>query len=159
MSIEYEQILVPLDGSDLAEQVLPYVETLAGRLGSRVTLLLATTHPVMYLETQAGPAGVPVALPVANPQPIIEGERRAARSYLEAVADRLKGHGFAVDYLQPEGRAAEAIVEAAQRLPADLIAMTTHGRGRLLEMVFGSVAEAVLHRAPCPVMLIRVAER
>jgi nucleotide-binding universal stress UspA family protein len=66
--------------------------------------------------------------------------------------------GIAVETSTPEGPPEHAILEAARGWPADLIVMTTHGRTGLGRLVFGSVAEAVLRSAPCPVLLIRVAE-
>jgi nucleotide-binding universal stress UspA family protein len=154
----YARILVPLDGSDLAERVLPYVEALAKQFGSTVILLLATDLPRVLLTTGAAPGGTPLAVPVINPKPIVEGERRAAAGYLDAVAERLRAGGLTVECEQPNGPAAETIVEGARRLGADLIAMTTHGRGGLGRLVYGSVADAVLRSAPCPVLLVRVSE-
>ncbi len=154
----YSRILVPLDGSDLAEQVLPHAEAIAAKFGSTITLLLATDLPRVFLQTGAAPGGMPVAVPVLNPSPIVEGEHEAAVGYLDAVAQRLRATGVAVNYEQLDGAAAEVILERARQLPADLIAMTTHGRGGLGRLVYGSVADAVLRRAPCPVLLVRIHE-
>jgi nucleotide-binding universal stress UspA family protein len=59
---------------------------------------------------------------------------------------------------QPEGTAAEMILEHARRMKTDLIALTTHGRSGLGRVVFGSVADEVLRKAPCPVLLVQVSE-
>ena len=152
----FERILVPLDGSDLAEEVLPYVTALARQFGSSVVLLLADQSARLYLETAGAPGGVPIALPIANPEPFIEGERAAAEGYVEAVAQRLRAAAVNARGERVEGPPVETILRRASELRADLIAMTTHGRGGLRRVVYGSVAEAVLRAAPCPVLLVRL---
>ena len=153
----YDRILVPLDGSDLAEQVLPHVELLAEKLGSTVILLRATLAPgTLIFGTTAG--AEPVAGPVVDPTPVVEAERREAAVYLETVAERLRRKGLSVEYARAEGPADEVVAERARGLSADLVAMTTHGRGGLGRLVFGSVADAVLRNAPCPILLVRASE-
>jgi nucleotide-binding universal stress UspA family protein len=90
-----------------------------------------------------------------DPTPIIEDERREATRYLEQVADRLRRRAITVECLQTEGSSAEAILAHAQRSNSDLLALTTHGRGGLGRLVFGSVAEEVLRKSPRPVLLVR----
>ena len=99
-----------------------------------------------------------IALPLAL-NAMIEAEQVDASAYVESVAGRLRGAGVQVRCETPEGPAATAILDRANGIGADLIAMTTHGRSGLANLVFGSVAEEVLHRAPCPVLLVRVRER
>lgn len=147
----YARILVALDGSALAERVLPHAQALAERFGATVALLRATPPPEQ-LALSAGPDGA-AFLDVAAMR---RDERREADRYLRAVATRLAGQGLVVERERPEGTAAEAIVERARGSRADLIAMTTHGRGGFGRLVFGSVADEVLRRAPCPVLLVRV---
>jgi nucleotide-binding universal stress UspA family protein len=130
------RILVPLDGSDLAEAVLPVVQR------------LATDH-----EAEV------VLLEVLEGQPTREGEREAERQvggYLERTVDRLRGRGVGrVRASVWYGDADQAIVNAATREEADLVAMSTHGRSGLDRLRFGSVAEGVVRRAPVPVLLVR----
>jgi nucleotide-binding universal stress UspA family protein len=153
----YERILVPLDGSALAEQVLPHVEALAEQFRSTVFLLRALTPPGVIIAGSVAGAQ-PLAAGVVDPTPIVEAERQEAATYLQAVAARLRQEGLAVEYERPEGPADEIIAERARSLGADLIAMTTHGRGGLPRLVFGSVADAVLRNAPCPTLLVRASE-
>jgi nucleotide-binding universal stress UspA family protein len=151
----YQRILVALDGSALAERVLPYVEALAREFASELLLLRAT--PTAGAVVAAISAGVdPETEPAVDPTPILEAEHQEADAYLQAVAERLEKGGFAVSREQPEAPAAEAILECSRSQAADLIAMTTHGRGGLGRLVFGSVADEVLRAAPCPVLLVRV---
>jgi nucleotide-binding universal stress UspA family protein len=155
----YAHVLVALDGSANAEQVLPYVEALAQQFGSKVTLLRATEPPERLIAATAGtlPVGVPVS-PMLDVTPLIAEQRRDATTYLASVAERLGAQGLAVSRVQPEGSSAEVVLQQARTLAADLIAMTTHGRGGLGRLVFGSVADAVLRQAPCPILLVRVQE-
>jgi nucleotide-binding universal stress UspA family protein len=153
----YARILVPLDGSVRAERVLPHVEPLAERFGARVTLLHASEPPAEPIAGAGMPAAVAVA-PVLSPGPADTAapDHPEGARYLGAVADRLRARGVTVAVETPGGPAAEAILACAEGIGADLIAMTTHGRGGLGRLVFGSVADEVLRGAPCPVLLVRV---
>jgi len=158
----YARIVVALDGSARAEFVLPYVEALAEQFGSSVTLLRATT-PAEAIAAPAAAATMPplapnVAATPIDPPAVVAAERREVESYLRALAQRLRSRGLAVSYEQLEGPAADVISARARDLDASMIAMTTHGRGRLERLVFGSTADAVLQQAPCPVLLVRVGE-
>jgi nucleotide-binding universal stress UspA family protein len=152
----YQNIVVALDGSEFAEKVLPHVEALAAKFGSSVTLLRARTpSTVIIAETSSMSANAPV---VVDPTPIIEAEKEEAETYLSGVAKRLSAQGLTVQYKHSEGHAADAIVELARQLGADLVALTTHGRQGVVRVIMGSVADAVVRRAPCPVLLVRVHE-
>ncbi len=156
----YERILVALDGSDLAERVLPHVEELASKLGSSVIAFQAIVPAeTIMAETATGFTGMAAAGPAVDPTPIIEAERSTAAEYLGRIAGRLRGRGLNVEAEIAEGNASDAIVEAARSHNANLIAMTTHGRSGLGRLVFGSVAEGVLHHAPCPVLLVRTRDK
>jgi nucleotide-binding universal stress UspA family protein len=154
----YAHILVALDGSELAEQVLPHIEALAEKFGSAVTLLRATT-PFSIAVTP--PIGLPMtasADPYTTQQMIeaLEEEQRQASVYLRSVGDRLRGRLAKVTEEVAAGSPDDVIVERASALNVDLIAMTTHGRSGLRRLVLGSVAEEVLRRAACAVLLVRV---
>ena len=156
----YEHLLVALDGSPAAERVLEHAETLAKAFGSTVTLLRATLSPEMViLETTAGGdvTGADIG-PGLDPEPIVEADETSAADYLEAIASRLRQHNLTVNVEHPEGRAADVIIERAKALNASMILMTTHGRGGLGRVVFGSVADAVLRHALCPVLLVRISQ-
>jgi nucleotide-binding universal stress UspA family protein len=150
----YARILAALDGSELAERILPHIEALAEKLGSAVTLLMVTT-PVERAVASDAITGTDAFVDVT---PLVEEERREAAKYLEHIADRLRCRGLAVQCARPEGTAAEMILEHARRMDTDLIALTTHGRSGLGRVVFGSVADEVLRKAPCPVLLVRAPE-
>lgn len=156
----YEHLLVALDGSEAAEQVLPHAEALALACHSTVTLLRAvlSIETLIAQSASAGP-GVGDLTPPLDPTPILEAERSSTTEYLNGVAARFRQHGITVNLDQPEGDAAEAIVERAQALGVNLILMTTHGRGGLGRLVFGSTADHVLRHAACPVLLVRVQDQ
>jgi nucleotide-binding universal stress UspA family protein len=139
------RVLVPLDGSPLAEAVLPFVASLARPLGLEITLLrVAPTVPPQVIE---GSRRV-----VANP---IDRLTQEANDYLCGVADRLRAEGLNALTAVRVGDAATEIVLGAREGRADLIAMTTHGRTGLRRLLFGSTADGVLRRADVPVFLVR----
>lgn len=133
----YRRIVVALDGSDAAERVLPAVEVLAERFGALVILLRVT--PVAGISPEA-----------------LDADRREADHYLTAVYDRLTAKGLQVHYQRLEGPPTELIAEHARAQDADLIALTTHGRGGVQGALFGRVAEAVILTAPCSLHIERV---
>lgn len=142
----FDKILVTLDGSSLAEKVLPYVEQIAAKFDSEIILLHVVTIPAIS------------ASPEAN---IIEDEKIAeqhAQEYLERIDYRLTQAGLKARPVIVKGKPAEGIVDYAELEKVDLIAMSTHGRSGLGRWVFGSVAERVLRGAGCPVLLIRAKE-
>jgi nucleotide-binding universal stress UspA family protein len=150
----YARIVVALDGSPLAEQILPYVEALGERFGATLILVRATTPPDEVIPIAV--AGfTPAAGPAVDPRPLIETEVEEAVEYLQAIAERLRKQGLKVEYEQRDGKPAEVLLEAVRRHRADFLALTTHGHGALLRLVLGSVAEEVVHKAPCPVLLVR----
>lgn len=153
----YARIVVPLDGSQVAEQILPHVEALARQFGSVVALVHATTSPDALIGGSVSGADA-MGGGIIDPEPTIAAERDEMRDYFQALVPRLREQGLTVDAQLAEGPAAEAIIRYADEVRADLIAMTTHGRGGLGRMVLGSVADRVLRHAPCPLLLVRVRE-
>lgn len=153
----YRHILVALDGSVEAEQVLAHVEALAEPFKSDVLLLRAVTPPERLLAAAAEPGtGL-----IGDPEPLLEAEEAEeedAQAYLHDIAARLADQGITTTLETPEADAATAIVERAKEHSIDLIAMTTHGRGGFGRLVYGSTADAVLRHAPCPVLMVRVTE-
>ncbi|MGI9148800.1 MAG: universal stress protein [Chloroflexota bacterium] len=153
----YEHLLVALDGSQAAEAVLEHAEALARAFGSTLTLLRATVtaDAVMAQPATGGPFDNVVG-PMLDPMPILQADQDDALGYLNAVAARFKQHNLAVNIEHFEGPPADTIVERARALGASLILMTTHGRSGFGRAVFGSVADAVLRHASCPVLLVRL---
>lgn len=148
----YKQILVPLDGSDLAEGAIPHAEELAKALGARVTLLSVIEPVEVY--SQPGVVG-----PVVSVSMDMEDEVRNVTEYLDKIADKLRQGGTDVIRVVREGDAASQICEYAHLNRVDMIVMSTHGRSGIQRLVYGSVAEHVLHHAKVPVLLVRVAAK
>ena len=143
----YKRVLVPLDGSPLAESVLPFLVQIAGPMDMTI-VLLRVLEPVAPVVFETGRA-----VPGADP----ETRRRDAEEYLAPIAAGLRARGVETAWEIRVGRAEEQIVAGARAVGADLIAMSTHGRSGLGRLLFGSVAEQVLRRADVPVVLMRQA--
>ncbi len=137
----FKKILVPLDGSQVAERILTQVENLAKIHDSEVVLIRVALSHALTNEKLA------------------EREEQAvadAKAYLTGVEGRLKSAGIKVSLLTPSGPAAEKIIEHARIYNCDLIVMSTHGRSGLGQFVLGSVAIKILHAATIPVLLYRI---
>ena len=141
----YRRALVPLDGSMVAEAIVPFILEIAGPLDMEVALLRVIVPTPPVLVEGGGPV---VADDVAK-------LRAGAEEYLADVAADLRARGVRVTLAVRYGDAVAEILAGAREAEADLIAMTTHGRGGLGRLLFGSVAEAVLRHAEVPVFLMR----
>ncbi|MGB2799899.1 MAG: universal stress protein [Dehalococcoidia bacterium] len=147
-------ILVPLDGSEMAESVLPHVEALAKQRGPEmvdVVLLRVCEYPIVPLDYAEG---VPVGW-----EKQMEKEtarcREIAHQYLAVVERRFKDVGVTVKSEVLEGKPAEEIVDYATKNPFNLIAMATHGRSGIGRWAYGSVAEKLVAGVTCPLFLVR----
>ena len=143
----YSRILTPLDGSDLSEQVIPYVRALASGLSLPAAL-------VMAIEPEHPSIGQALN-PLLHSHETETHRAEHAQSYLDSVAARLRGAGVAVHSMVPRGEPGHAIVDEAENDPGTLIAMASHGRSGIARWWMGSVADRVLHMATCPLLLIR----
>lgn len=149
------RILVPLDGSELAEMVLPHVEALAQQRG---------TEPVdVILVSVIEPLDLPasVALPEASlnwgrlSEEHMIRARKGLDEYLLNTGEKLKEAGVCVRHEVLDGRPAEEIIEYADKNQIDLIIMATHGRSGLSRWAYGSVAEKILMSGTSPILLVR----
>jgi beta-1,2-mannobiose phosphorylase / 1,2-beta-oligomannan phosphorylase len=152
----YDRILVALDGSQLAERVLPTVEPLAQKFGSRLILLRALPPAEAPVQAAVAAGAMSSGGQTTAQAGVGEAVRQEAASYLATVQQRLEATGLNVQIECSEGLASDLILRRATELDADLIALTTHGRTGLDRLLLGSVAEDVIRRTPCPVHLVRV---
>jgi nucleotide-binding universal stress UspA family protein len=126
----YKRIMVPLDGSELAQTALPHALEIC-RAVDATLLLFYVRDPRL-------------------------GSVEAARRYLEYLCDQQAASGVPIRILVGEGAVAAAIVHTMEDEGIDLIVMATHGRSGLKRVVYGSVAEQVLRSSSAPVLLVRV---
>lgn len=150
----YARIIVPLDGSALAEQILPHVRTLAKAFDSRVELVRAYAPPASLLAASAA-STMPGHGPVLDPAPYVAAQKDDADLYPTQTADRLRKEGVHCSWRRLDGSAGEKIVAEAASWEADLILMTTHGRGGLGRLLLGSVTDYVVRHATIPILLVR----
>jgi len=137
-------VLVPLDGSDLAAGILPFLTDIAGPLDMTIVLL----RVVEPISPVADAMGTVVIDDLAS-------RRRDAEEYLAPIAIELRARGIETASVVRIGRAQDEILAAARVASADLIAMSTHGRSGLDRLLFGSVAEQVLRHAEVPIFMMR----
>jgi nucleotide-binding universal stress UspA family protein len=153
-------IIVPLDGSALAERALPYVRALSALLDARVRLLHVIAedqHEGLMAEGIAATYGVvdPLATQREREQRSLTTLTQHAESYLGSHAALLQGWGIDIEIDVRCGPAAEVIVEAAEGCQADMIVMATHGYSGLKRWALGSVTDRVVHATSTPVLVVR----
>lgn len=142
----FRRVVVPLDGSPLAEGIIPSVVDLAGPLDMSI-VLLRVVPPVIPEAPLTGPRVSMKDLAIKM------GE---AREYLNAIAADLWERGIRAQTRVRGGSPVPEILAAAREVAADLIAMTTHGRSGLRRLLIGSVAEGLLRQSEIPVLLVRL---
>jgi nucleotide-binding universal stress UspA family protein len=145
----YKRAVVPLDGSDLSAEILPFITQIAGPLDMEV-VLLRVVEPMQPLAVESSRH-----IEVED----VEARLADARKYLAPFVQELADQGIRTLMQVRRGDPVTEIVACATAVNADLIAMTTHGRSGLGRLLFGSVAEAVLRQAEVPVFLMRLTER
>jgi nucleotide-binding universal stress UspA family protein len=145
----YSKILVPLDGSKMAENVLPFARCLIRDLQIPVELI-AIVDAAEMARTVSAAEGLFLSA-------LVHDETRRYRNYLQRVAKNLPIGG--VQCTVRKGKAADIIIESAAAEKNTLIAMATHGRSGLDRWLLGSVAEKVLRGTSNPLLLVRAAEK
>ena len=141
----YRKILVPLDGSKVAEGVLPHAKDLAYSQGAELILLTVGANPALdYAFSDPGLAQIAV-----------QEEEDRSKKYISEIEGQLKSAGFKTSTMLRVGSVADVILGVAEELQVDAIAMSTHGRTGPARWLLGSVAERVVHSSKVPVLLIR----
>jgi nucleotide-binding universal stress UspA family protein len=147
----YRRILVPLDGSKLAECVLPHAEALANL--SKATVELVQVVEPVELPTRGG-----LALSVDDLKQIESHSKNGAVSYLGAITERLKKAGIKARSKVLSGKTADSLIDHIHEGNFDLIIMATHGRSGISRWIWGSVADKILHSSSIPVLIVRPSE-
>jgi nucleotide-binding universal stress UspA family protein len=147
----YKNILVPLDGSQLAECVMPHVESIVTAFGPEtVTIVQEVEH---FLPTPKGEEQMPI-----DPQQYKRAEEAiiaAAEKYLKGMAAKAKLGTATAKTKVLLGHPADKIADYAKDNKIDAIVMSTHGRTGISRWAMGSVADRLLHIAPVPVLVVR----
>jgi nucleotide-binding universal stress UspA family protein len=147
----FKNILVCLDGSKLAEQILPYIEIQALQFNSKVTLFQVVSLPASNVVA----AGATYTdEPKRSEQTLIDISN--ASVYLETLSHSLQKKGIKLEVMVIKApQVGKAIIEYAKKNHIDLIGIVTHGHGGLGRLVFGSVFEYVLRESGIPMLVIK----
>jgi nucleotide-binding universal stress UspA family protein len=150
----YKRILVPLDGSEQSEEVLPWVRMLAEINEAEVVLLRVAEYPYSLYSTcyEYPPSDSDLAKTIQAKKNVIYHE---AQDYLKRITSTLAEAGIKVTTEVREGPVVAAILASTARLDIDLIVLATCGQSGGIQWVMGAIANRVLHEAPVPVILIR----
>lgn len=146
----FKRILVPLDGSELAERALTLARDLAKEQGAELILLRVASG----VDISSGQAFGGLVSSEAYNVAITE-ERKVASEYLVKTASEIENLDLRVRWVVEVGDPASSIVGYGERDQVDLIVMSTHGRSGISRWVYGSVADRVLRGGTVPVLLVR----
>lgn len=156
----YTRILVPLDGSAVAEQALAHAEQIA--VPGQSEILLLSVAPLLEDHTLALVDLYPIYVYrdyIIEQKQEVDRVRQELKGYLQGVAERLEAAGHKIRCVIRFGQPAEEIIAYAAEARCDLIVMSTHGRSGLGRWVYGSVADKVLRGSAIPVLLVRAREQ
>ena len=145
----YNKILVPLDGSEVANQALPYAQQLAKESGAELVLFCVV--PNLKSEVTVRNNMPYVELKMDEQQYLVDHATR----WLQRLTDDFAVHTIKAQLVIDVGDAADSIVDYAAVEAIDMIVMSTHGRTGIARWTYGSVAAKVLAKAACPVLLVR----
>jgi len=150
----FKKIMVCLDGSPLAAQILPYAADEVVYHKGQLILFRVSAEP--FLPSLAIPGSPSVPIEIAAMEKAAQEDETKALTYLEAVAaDLAKQQGINAECVVIPGNPGEAIVSYALSSDVDLIAIATHGRSGLGKAFFGSVADYVLKKSGHPILLVK----
>ena len=142
-------ILVPVDFSDVTDAVVATAGHLARGFNASLRLIHVAPGEPEFIGYEPGPQTV---------RDHVAQDHRDEHRRLQAIGEKLKQDGFQATTLLVQGQPPEKILHEAHRAAADLIVMGSHGHGALYHLVLGSVSDAVLRKAPCPVLLVPSAQ-
>ncbi len=146
----YTRILVPLDGSKLAEQVLPYVRVLAPALQSQVHLVRVVEAPINEVAIATRPKYY---------EGVLKAETHRSGDYLAEIAESFREDDLSVSSAVVEGRPVACIAAEAEQESGTIIAMSSHGRSGFTRWLLGSVANQVLQAAANPLLIVKTTDR
>jgi nucleotide-binding universal stress UspA family protein len=151
----YKKIMVPLDGSELAECVLPHVEGfIAGFQVSSIAFVRVVEPAPTRFDDTASLSSTSRDKMIETTRRIEEMRKSAAAEYLEGVVSRLKREGVEFETEVLVGRVADSLADYTETKGVDLILIATHGRSGISRWVWGSIADRVLRFSRVPVLMV-----
>ena len=147
----YKKILVPMDGSELAESVLPHVKAISGGCSVNEVVLIRIIEPIVIPHS----AMIKSIMRDSDLEQVEHDREKAANEYLDRVIAGMDLGVSDVNKVVLKGQVAETIGKYAEDNGVDLIVISTHGRSGITRWVMGSVAERVLRSSCVPVLMVR----
>ena len=149
----YNKIMVPLDGSDLAESVLPHLEFLTAACKAKHVVLVRVVNPI----------SLPISVPAhgefgfteKDRQKLEENRKQTAEEYLQKITQGIDIPGTNVSHAVLEGKPENMLADYATQNEVDLIIIASHGRSGVSRWVLGSVADRIVRNSCVPVMMVR----
>lgn len=147
----YKKIMVPLDGSELAECVFPHLETIVKGCDSPKVIVVQAVEPFSI------PYGIELwqFTSIKQVEEFGTHQKAEAEKYLKEVVARLKKTGINAKAAVIYGKAGEALSDYATKNKVDLVIIATHGRSGISRWVWGSVADRLVRSVPAPVLMVR----
>jgi nucleotide-binding universal stress UspA family protein len=145
----YQHIMVPLDGSELAECVFPHLEVVARGCNVEKVTLVRVVEP-LHLR-----GGVETHIPPEERQRLDAAAIKVAKSYLDQIVERLKQGGLDVESGVLYGRVVDELADYADKNEVDLIIISTHGHSGISRWVWGNTADRILRAVCAPVFMVR----
>lgn len=152
-----ERILIPLDGSNIGEAALLYINELVSKLSPKTKVQITLLQVVSPLTHYAFDEEAVAPTPYTAQE--IEQNEKQAMDYLKKAGEGLRSQGATVKTRVVIGNAAEEIISVADEINADLIAMSTHGRSGISRWVLRSVTDRILRGGHKPILLVRAPKK
>jgi nucleotide-binding universal stress UspA family protein len=149
----YSKIMVPLDGSELAECVLPHVQAITSGCKIATVVFVRVIDPGTVSATL--PAQGELGYQEKSRRQREEERKKNAEAYLKKIVDSISIENAVLNYEVLEGRVAETLADWAKKNNIDLIVIASHGRSGIGRWVMGSVADRIMRSVCIPVMMIR----
>ncbi len=151
----FTNILVALDGSELAEQALPMAQDIARSSNATIHLIQVVSRQPELEAARGGDTSIQaVELTRDLAHQLVEARLSRGREYLEGIAGQLQSEGFEAETAIQEGAAVENIVDYSREHGIDLVVMSTHGYGGVKRLVLGSVTDRVIRSCEVPVLVL-----
>ncbi len=151
----FTNILVALDGSELAEQALPMAQDLARSSNATIHLIQVVSRQPELEASRGGDTSIQaVELTRDLAHQLVEARLSRGKEYLEGIAGQLKSEGFEAETAIREGAAVENIVDYSKEHGIDLVVMSSHGYGGIKRLLLGSVTDRVIRSCEVPVLVM-----